>query len=36
MREVGVILDVTPTYSEASGGSIDLELKPQVVDEPSW
>ena len=36
MREVGVILDVTPTYSEANGGSIDLELKPQVVDEPSW
>ena len=23
MREVGVILDVTPTYSEANGGSID-------------
>ena len=36
MREVGVILDVTPTYSEANGGSIDLELKPQVVDEPIW
>jgi general secretion pathway protein D len=36
MREVGVILDVTPTYSEANGGMIDLELKPQVVDEPTW
>ena len=35
-REVGVILDVTPTYSEANGGTIDLELKPQVVDEPIW
>ena len=36
MREVGVILDVTPTYSEANGGTIDLELKPEVVDEPTW
>ena len=36
MREVGVILDVLPTYSEANGGTIDLELKPQVVDEPIW
>ena len=36
MREVGVILDVTPTYSEANGGTIELELKPQVVDEPIW
>ena len=36
MREVGVILDVTPTYSEANGGTIDLELKPQVVEEPTW
>ena len=36
MREVGVILDVTPTYSEANGGTIDLELKPQVVDDPIW
>ncbi len=36
MREVGVILDVTPTYSEANGGTIDLELKPAVVDEPTW
>ncbi len=35
-REVGVILDVTPTYSEANGGTIDLELKPSVVDEPIW
>ena len=36
MREVGVILDVTPTYSEANGGTIDLELKPSVVEEPIW
>ena len=36
MREVGVILDVTPTYSEANGGTIDLELKPSVVDDPTW
>jgi general secretion pathway protein D len=36
MREVGVILNVTPTYSEANGGTIDLELNPQVVDEPIW
>ena len=35
-REVGVILDVTPTYSEANGGTIDLELKPSVVEEPIW
>ena len=36
MREVGVILDVTPTYNEANGGTIELELKPSVVDEPIW
>ena len=36
MREVGVILDVTPEYSEQNGGTINLELKPAVVDEPSW
>ena len=36
MREVGVILDVIPTYSEANGGTIDLELKPAVIDEPIW
>ena len=36
MREVGVILDVIPTYSEANGGTIDLELKPAVVDDPVW
>ena len=36
MREVGVILDVTPTYSDANGGVIDLELHPRVVDEPTW
>jgi general secretion pathway protein D len=35
-KEVGVILDVTPTYSEANGGTIDLELRPAVVDEPVW
>lgn len=36
MREQGVILNVRPTYSEANGGTIDLELKPEVVDEPTW
>ena len=36
MREVGVILDVEPTYSEANGGTIDLVLNPAVVDEPTW
>ncbi len=35
MREVGVILDVTPSYIQ-SGNVIELELKPQVVDEPTW
>lgn len=35
-REVGVILDVLPHYSESNGGIIDLELKPEVVDEPTW
>jgi len=36
MREVGVILDVTPTYSEANGGTIDLEMKPSVVELSEW
>ncbi len=36
MREVGVVLDVTPTYSEANGGTIDLEMKPSVVQLDSW
>ena len=36
MREVGVILDVLPTYNEANGGTIELELKPSVVEEPTW
>ena len=35
MREVGVILDVTPTLTD-DGNLIDLELKTQVVDEPTW
>lgn len=35
-RPVGVILTVTPTYTETNGGLIDLELNPQVVDEPTW
>jgi len=35
MREVGVILDVTPEIT-AEGQLINLELKPQVVDEPVW
>ncbi len=35
MREVGVILDVTPEVT-AEGSMINLELKPQVVDEPVW
>lgn len=35
MREVGVILDVTPEIT-AEGQLINLELKPQVVDEPIW
>ena len=36
MREVGVILEVLPTFFEANGGTIDLELSPKVVDEPQW
>jgi len=35
MREVGVILDVTPEVS-AEGAMINLELKPQVISEPTW
>ena len=35
MREVGVILDVTPTLTD-DGNLINLELKTQVVDEPTW
>ncbi len=35
MREVGVILDVTPTLTD-DGNLIDLELNTQVVDEPTW
>ncbi len=34
-REVGVILDVTPTLTD-DGNLIDLELDTQVVDEPTW
>ena len=35
MREVGVILDVTPTLTD-DGHLIDLKLNTQVVDEPTW
>ena len=35
MREVGVILDVTPTLTD-DGNLIDLQLNTQVVDEPTW
>ena len=35
MREVGVILDVTPTLTD-DGNLIDLKLTTQVVDEPTW
>ncbi|MBP5285187.1 MAG: type II and III secretion system protein [Kiritimatiellae bacterium] len=35
MREVGVILQVTPTLTD-DGNVIDLELNTQVVDEPTW
>ena len=35
MREVGVILQVTPTLTD-DGNLIDLELETQVVDEPTW
>ncbi len=35
MREVGVILNVTPSYIQ-SGNVIELELKPEVIDEPTW
>ncbi|MCQ2388661.1 MAG: hypothetical protein MJ138_03005 [Kiritimatiellae bacterium] len=34
-REVGVILQVTPTVS-AEGQMINLDLHPQVVSEPEW
>ena len=35
MREVGVILDVTPQLTD-DGNLIDLELSTEVVDEPTW
>ena len=35
MREVGVILQVTPTLTD-DGQVVDLELNTQVVDEPTW
>ena len=35
MREVGVILDVTPSLTD-DGNLIDLKLKTDVVDEPTW
>ena len=34
MREVGVILDVTPLLNE--NNVIDLKLSAQIVDEPTW
>ena len=35
MREVGVILTVTPTLTD-DGNVVDLQLNTQVVDEPTW
>ena len=35
MREVGVILQVTPSLTD-DGNVVDLELNTQVVDEPTW
>ena len=35
MREVGVILNVTPEVS-AEGQMINLDLKPQIISEPTW
>ncbi len=35
MREVGVILDVTPEVT-AEGQMINLALKPEVISEPEW
>jgi general secretion pathway protein D len=35
MREVGVMLDVTPTLTD-DGNLIDLKLNTQVIDEPIW
>jgi general secretion pathway protein D len=35
MREVGVILQATPTLTD-DGNLIDLKLKADVVDEPTW
>ena len=35
MREVGVILQVTPTLTD-DGNVVDLELNTQIVDEPTW
>ena len=35
MREVGVILDVTPNLTDA-GNLIELDLSTEVVDEPTW
>ena len=35
MREVGVILDVTPSVSE-DGQLISLMLNPQIISEPEW
>ena len=35
MREVGVILTVTPNLTD-DGNVVDLEIKADVVDEPTW
>ena len=35
MREVGIILQVTPEVS-AEGAMINLDLHPQVIEEPTW
>ena len=35
MREVGVILQATPTLTD-DGNLIDLKLRADVVDEPTW
>jgi len=37
MREVGFVLDVTPTFEYQSGYEIiDICLTPSIVDEPEW
>lgn len=37
MREVGLILDITPQLKERDGGrTVDLILQSQIVDPPEW